>query len=378
MPDQNEQQALSAARDEIHVREERLSAILNTAVDAIITIDRHGLITGVNPATERMFGFTQEEMVGSNVTMLMPAPYRDEHDAYIKRYLETREPKIIGIGREVSAMRKDGTTFPVHLAVSEIDHLQMFTGIVRDLTDLKAAEEKLVQSERLAAIGQMMTGLAHESRNALQRTRACLDMLELELGDQPENVDLIHRGQTALDELHRLYEEVRGYAAPIQLDGRECDLSSIRRTVWENLSEQRAGRSIEFAEVDASVETACRLDPHRISQVMRIVFENAIAAVPDPGLIQVECADADIDGRAAVRIVIRDNGPGFPPDLIDRVFEPFFTTKTKGTGLGMAIAKRIVEAHGGLINVSNAPDGGARVGLTLPRSVPVERHGPNH
>ena len=612
----NDHTESAAALDELHEREARLSAVLNTAVDAIITIDRHGIITGVNPATERMFGFTQEEMVGSNVAMLMPPPYSDEHDGYIERYLETREPRIIGVGREVTALRKDGTTFPVHLAVSEIDQMQMFTGIVRDITELTQAEEhatrlgrildeshneiylfdveslrfefanrgarenlgysmkelreltpidlkpeftresfeslieplrdgdvdrltfetthrrkdastypvdvdlqcagdgvsrvfvaiildtterrraaetirhlativessddaiigisldgtiqswnrgakrtygyssaemigesisvlgtaeqtqevlkaldelkrgghvapfeatrttkdgrqifvslkispveddsgqvvaaakisrditdlilsrqRLLQSERLAAIGQMMTGLAHESRNALQRTRACLDMLELELGGEAENVDLIHRGQTALDELHRLYEEVRGYAAPIQLDLRECDLSEIWRTVWQNLEVQRSESAVDLDEDTETVDLRCRLDPHRIGQVIRIVLENAMAAVGKRGVIRIECADTDIEGRAGVRILFRDNGPGFPADRIDRIFEPFFTTKSKGTGLGMAIAKRIVEAHGGLIDVANLESGGAQVELTLPRSAQVD------
>ena len=363
---------LTASREELHVREERLSSILNAAVDAIITIDRQGVITGVNPAAVRMFGFAQAEMVGSNVAMLMPAPYADEHDGYIKRYLESREPHIIGIGREVTAIRKDGTIFPAHLAVSEIDHLEMFTGIVRDLSELKSAQEKLVQSERLAAIGQMMTGLAHESRNALQRTRACLDMLELELSDEPDNIDLIHRGQTALDELHRLYEEVRGYAAPIRLAVRECDLSQLWRTAWQNLVFPERESSIELQQDVGSADLHCRLDPYRVGQVIRIILENAIAAVPEPGVIRIECADTDIEGRAGVRILFRDNGPGFPADRIDRIFEPFFTTKSKGTGLGMAIAKRIVEAHGGLIDVANLESGGAQVELTLPRSAQVD------
>lgn len=353
--------------DEFHEREARLSAILNAAVDAIITIDTHGTITGVNPATERMFGFPQDELIDRNVSILMPEPYCDEHDSYIARYLETRDPKIIGIGREVTARRKDGTIFPVHLAVSEIDHLQMFTGIVRDLSDLKTAQEKLIQSERLAAIGQMMTGLAHESRNALQRTRACLDMLELDLDGQPDLVDLVRRSQTALDELHRLYEEVRNYAAPTNLELANCDLSHLWETAWAHLARQQTDRQIQFLAKSNDVNLSCRIDPHRIGQVLRNILENAIVAVPDPGEITLECADADIDGRAAVRIAICDNGPGFAPEHSNKVFEPFFTTRTKGTGLGMAIAKRIVEAHGGRIDVGSALSGGAVVAITLPR-----------
>lgn len=350
-------------------REQRLLAILSAAVDAIITIDRKGIITGLNPATVRMFGYTESELLGRNVSILMPSPYREEHDGYISRYLDTYEPRIIGVGREVTARKKDGTTFPVLLAVSEIDHLQMFTGIVRDLSDLKIAQEKLIQSERLAAIGQMMTGLAHESRNALQRTRACLDMLELDLEGQPEVINLIHRGQAALDELHRLYEEVRGYAAPMQLETKRCDLSEVWETAWANLSQQRRDRDIRFQAESPCSNLTCRLDPHRVGQIFRNVFENSIAAVPEPGEVTVRCADTDMAGRAAVRVSIRDNGPGFRVDRPESVFEPFFTTKTKGTGLGMAIAKRIVDAHGGTISVGNHPDTGAEVVIVLPRDI---------
>lgn len=357
----------SVRPDVAHERGSRLSSILDTAIDAIVTIDRHGTILHVNPATATMFGYCENEMIGRNVSILMPAPYCDEHDAYVTRYLETREPKIIGIGREAVARRKDGATFPVHLAISEVDHLQLFTGIIRDLTELKRAQTQLVQSERLAAIGQMMTGLAHESRNALQRTRACLDMLELDLEDRPEAIDLVQRGQKALDELHRLYEEVRGYAAPVKLEVSECDLSHVWETAWANLTAHRRDRNIQFLVQPTCVSLSCRLDAHRVEQVLRNLLENAIAAVSEPGKISLECADADIEGRAAVRIVLRDNGPGFDTDTLDSVFEPFFTTKTKGTGLGMAIAKRIVEAHGGTIALRNADGGGAEVTLVLPR-----------
>ena len=355
-------------RADIHERELRLSAILETAVDAIVTINREGVILDANPATAKMFGYSQEEIIGNNVNMFMPAPYHDEHGSYIQRYLETREPRIIGLGREVTARRKDGSTFPAHLAVSEEDHLQVFTGIVRDLTELKVAQEKLVQSERLAVIGEMMAALAHESRNALQRTRACLEMLELDLDGQPESIDLVRRGQTALDELNRLYEEVRSYAAPVKLSPVECDLSHIWETAWTNLGELRRNRQVRFDARPEGVALTCWLDHHRVGQVVRNLLENAISAVPDPGEIALECADADIDGRAAVRMVIRDNGPGFDDEQRRRAFEPFFTTKTKGTGLGMAIAKRIVEAHGGTIEVGNAIGGGAEVVATLPRT----------
>jgi PAS domain S-box-containing protein len=150
-------------------------AVLETAVDAIVSITSTGTIHRVNPATLKMFGYSRDELIGRNVSMLMPQPHRSEHDGHLRRYLETGIAGIIGIGRRVTACRSDGSEFPVHLAVSEfsLNGKRMFNGIVRDLTELEQVHQQLLQSERLVAIGEMMTGLAHESRNALQRAQAC-------------------------------------------------------------------------------------------------------------------------------------------------------------------------------------------------------------
>jgi two-component system sensor kinase FixL len=197
------------------VYQEQLEAILANAVDAIITIDESGTILTVNPGTEGMFGFSAPELIGGKINQLMPSPYRSEHDNYLTRYFETGDRKIIGSGREVTGRRKDGSIFPIHLAVTEI-HVgdkRLFNGIVRDISDLKAVEKKLVQNERLAAIGQMMAGLAHESRNVFQRCHACLTNLAYDVREMPESVELIDKVQNALDHLNGLLDEVRDYSA---------------------------------------------------------------------------------------------------------------------------------------------------------------------
>ena len=160
--------------DDRALDEFQLKTILETAVDGIITIDFHGIIHSVNPAAERMFGHPPGELVGQNVSVLMPAPDSQQHDGYIAQYLKTGQPRIIGIGREVTGRRSDGSEFPVDLAVSEVGTgtPRLFTGIIRDISDWKIAQHQLVEAERLAAIGEAMAGLAHESRNALQRASA--------------------------------------------------------------------------------------------------------------------------------------------------------------------------------------------------------------
>jgi signal transduction histidine kinase len=205
-------------------------------------------------------------------------------------------------------------------------------------------------------------------------------MLAWEVEDRPEALRLIERIQKAQDHLAQLYQEVRGYAAPLKLERDVWDPAAVWRQAWENLALLRQGRDAALSEERDGVDSRCNLDPFRLEQVFRNVFENALAACADPVRVVVRCQAAELDGRPAVRVAVRDNGPGLGPEQRQRIFDPFFTTKTKGTGLGMAIAKRIIEAHGGRIAVGPDPDsrpppedrhaaesGGAEIVITLPR-----------
>ena len=342
--------------------------MLATAVDSIITIDSRGIISSVNPATVRMFGYEQEQLLGHNVSVLMPQPFRDEHDGYLNRYLQTGQASVIGVGRRVTGRRKGGDEFPVHLAVSEFreNGQRFFTGIVRDLTELEQVLRQLLQAERLAAIGQMVTGLAHESRNALQRAQACLDMLSLDVKDNPDQLSLANRAMAALRDLHRLYEEVRSYAAPIHLEYRDCDLSAVWRKEWENLATARVDKSLRLTETVSVQSARCEADVHRMEQVFRNILENAIHASPVGGKVMIECRSATLNGASAVQISVRDKGPGLTPQTAQQIFEPFFTTRQKGTGLGMAIVQRIITAHQGTVSAMTSPTGGAEILINLP------------
>jgi signal transduction histidine kinase len=236
--------------------------------------------------------------------------------------------------------------------------------------ELKQAQEQALQSERLAAIGQMMTGLAHESGNALARSKACLEMLAWEVEDKPEALELIGRIQKAQNHLKQLYEEVRAYAAPIKLDRDVWDLSSIWRQAWENLAVSRQGRDASLHEQTGGLDLHCITDQFRLEQVFRNILENSLAACADPVRILVQCSATSIDREPAVRLAFRDNGPGLNAEQRQRIFEPFFTTKTKGTGLGMAIAKRIIEAHGGRIVAGPGTGVGTEILVMLPRGRP--------
>jgi signal transduction histidine kinase len=236
-----------------------------------------------------------------------------------------------------------------------------------DITTVKQAQEQVLQSERLAAIGQMMTGLAHESRNALQRSQACLEMLAMEVQDRPAALDLVSRIQRAQDHLHLLYEEVRDYAAPIRLRCDECDLQGILDETWDHLATQRAGRDAALDYPTGNGRLLCRVDRFALEQVFRNVLENSLSACADPVRIRARFRTIGLGDRPAVEVSLLDNGPGLTAESRARIFEPFFTTKTRGTGLGMAISRRIVEAHGGRIAVGQDHGPGAEILITLPR-----------
>lgn len=238
--------------------------------------------------------------------------------------------------------------------------------LVHDVTDAESRRQQALQAERLAVIGQMITGLAHEARNALQRMRASTETLELDLEDRPDVLPVLERLGAAQDDLKTLFDEVRNYAAPIVLAREAVDLRRLVETAWDSLFELHRRRRA-LLQVDISDELAMGdLDPFRIEQVLRNLFENSLAACPDPVEVGVAGSSAMLDGQPAVELIVSDNGPGLPEAVRRRVFEPFFTTKAKGTGLGMAIAERILLAHGGRIEIG-APAHGAEFRILLPR-----------
>jgi len=234
--------------------------------------------------------------------------------------------------------------------------------------ELKQAQDRLLQSERLAAIGQMMAGLAHESRNALQRSQACLEMLALEVQDRPGALDFVARIQNAQDHLHQLYEEVRDYAAPIRLKYQAHDLQMVLEETWEHLTVLRDGRDTRLDFCDAAERFTCAVDRFAIEQVFRNILENSLGACCDPVRITARFQQCRLSEKPAIQVSLSDNGPGLTAEARHKIFEPFFTTRTKGTGLGMAISRRIVEAHGGRIAVGNSDRPGAEIVLILPRN----------
>jgi PAS domain S-box-containing protein len=346
--------------------EESFRNLVEEAGCVIVILRPDSTVAYVNPFAEELTGYAADEVVGRDFFMLL-LPASQRHSV-----LEGFEQALNGNrvrNRQNILLKKDGSEAVLLWNARRLDDFQGSPAVLavgNDLTAVKEAQSRALQSERLAAIGQMVAGLAHESRNALQRCQACLEMLELEIGDNAAAQDLIQRIQRAQDQLHRLFEEVRSYAGPIKLELSSCPLPEVWREAWESLSAQRTGRTASLRESLTGKNLQCRIDRFRMVQVFRNLLENSLAACKDPVEIEVACSSAQRGDDSAVQIAFRDNGPGLTAEQRRRIFEPFFTTKTQGTGLGMAIALRIVDAHGGRMVVGSDRWPGAEILLTIP------------
>lgn len=267
----------------------------------------------------------------------------------------------------ISALRRGAVDYilkPINPEVLRAS-LRHVADLRRVTEERNHAEKRARQAERLAAVGQAMAGVVHESRNALQRAKACLEMLALEVEDRPEALDLIAGVQRAQADLQRLHAEVGDYAAPMQLEFARSNLATLWRQTWSQLTPLWKDRSIVLRET-IDCDPTGEVDAFRLNQVFRNIFENAIQASLAQGAILVRCESDVLDGRAALRCSVRDKGPGMNQQQRAQIFEPFFTTKVKGTGLGMAIAQRIVDSHGGTIEVADHDGPGAEIIITLP------------
>ena len=357
--------------DELRRQRDFAESLIETAQSIVLVLDANAKIVRFNSFMAELCGYSLDDVQGADwFETFVPAPFHSATAAIFLRAVQGER-----IHEHVNPIRtRDGEERQVSWWATAIrDENGHITGVLsvgHDVTALRKAEERIVQSERLAAIGQMVTGLAHESRNAFQRSQACLDMLALEVGDRPEAGALVEKIQKALDHLHHLYEEVRDYAAPIQLSRHETDLGDLWRETWAHLELVRHGKDVRLYERNVGIDLVCAVDRHAFEQVFRNVLENAIAACLEPGEITITCNATRLDGRPAVELQVSDNGPGIKLGMRDQIFDPFFTTKTKGTGLGLAIVKRLIVAHGGTIEVDDSPSGGALMVIRVPRKAP--------
>jgi two-component system sensor kinase FixL len=343
--------------------EARWQAIVTSAVDGIVVIDARGRIETFNPAAERLFGYAEQEVVGQNVSMLMPSPYREAHDGYLANYLATGEKKIIGVGREVQGQRRDGSVFPVHLSVGELtaNGERRFAGIIHDLTARTRMERQLAEQTALARLGEMAAVVAHEVKNPLAGIRGAIqvigDRLPADNRDRPMIAAIVAR----IDALSEMMRDLLLFARPPKPDLQPVDVRSIVASTADLLAQDPA-----LAAVDVPIDGAApplRADPRLLQAVFLNLMVNAAQAMEGRGTLRVSIAAED----GVCRLVFADQGPGIPPGVREQIFTPFFTTKARGSGLGLPTSRRLVEAHGGTIDVECPPEGGTRVIVSLPR-----------
>jgi PAS domain S-box-containing protein len=370
------------------VQAAKLQGILESAVTAIITIDDRGLIESVNPATERLFGYDAQELIGHNVKILMPEPYRAEHDGYIANYTESGVKKIIGIGREVSGRCKDGTTFPLHLSVSEFeaDGRRYFTGIIHDISDrkhvedaLRESERRLAQSQKMEAVGQLTGGIAHDFNNLLLVISGNLELLEPHRTREDSRV-LLKEAQDAAGLGSKLTDQLLTFARRRHMDAQIIQLNELVVSITD-LLRRSLGEHITLSTSLGREVWATRADPGQFQSAIVNMAVNARDAMSQGGRLVVETRNMLLDASHAdfpselkpgdyVQLSISDTGTGMEPAVRDRVFEPFFTTKEKGrgTGLGLAMVYGFVKQSGGHVTIYSEVGHGTTINLYFPRA----------
>lgn len=359
---------LSLQADELLEMQALHRAVVETIVDGVIVIDHRGRIEWTNAAALTMFGYDERDLLGENVRILMGAHDAEHHDGYLARYLHTGERKVIGIGREVRGQRRDGSQFPLYLAVGEthVDGERKFTGIVRDLTETKRLELLLQERQTLARIGELASVVAHEVRNPLAAIRGVVEVIQTRFpADSPDRKilgDLLVR----VDSLDQLVSDLLVYARPAPPVFRRASMLALARDTVALVANDRGTGSVRF---DVSGDDAeLWIDPAQMGRALLNLMTNAAQAMRDTGVVRITGARAG----DRFRLTVADEGPGMPADVVARCLEPFFTTKTRGTGLGLPIAKRVVDEHGGTFTVTSEAGAGTQVSIELPLDdVPV-------
>ena len=357
-----------------------LRSILETVPDAMVVIDHLGIVQSFSATAERLFGYTTAEICGQNVKMLMPSPYREQHDGYLKRYQAPGDRRIIGIGRVVVGLRKDGSTFPMELSVGEVkqDGRQLFTGFVRDLTErqqtdrrLQELQDGLLHVSRLRSMGQMAAALAHELNQPLTATanyvRAALRLL-----DQPDpNLPRVRQAmEMAVQQTLRSGEIIRRLRAFVARGEVNRRPESVAKLIEEASALALVGAK------EHGIKVMIRSNPDlpnvvvdrvQIQQVLLNLIRNAMEAMEGCDARELSVGTVMDDG--SVLISVADTGSGILPEIEARLFQPFVTTKSEGMGIGLSVCRAIVEAHGGRLWVEPNDRGGSVFRFTLPAQV---------
>jgi two-component system sensor kinase FixL len=327
---------------------------------------------------ERLFDYSTDEAVGQNVSMLMPSPYREQHDAYLARYFATNEKKVIGRGRVVVGQRKDGSTFPMELAVGEMTFggNRSFTGFVRDLTERQATQQRLhdmqaelIHMSRFTAMGEMASTLAHELNQPLTAVASYLNGCRrlLDGSESPHNLMLRDAIDRAADQALRAGQIIRRLRQFVARDESERRVESLPRLIEEASALALVGVKHEGVRVKFDFRPGVELvlaDKIQVQQVILNLMRNAIEAMHEATRRELTISTAQLQNDT-VAVSVSDTGPGIAPEIAAQLFHPFVTTKPQGMGVGLSISRTIVESHGGKLWAEPNPGGGTIFRLTL-------------
>jgi two-component system sensor kinase FixL len=340
------------------------SGILDSATDAIVTINEDHVIIGYNRGAEKIFGYSREEALGQDLKIIIPTPYKEQHRNFVRRFIATRSPHVIGKHVQLTAQRRDGSEFPMSISFSmaEIRGDLYFTGIVRDITEYKRMEDRLVQAERLAAVGNTVSHIAHEIKNPLAiiggfarqlQKNSCLD-------DKSQ-----HKLGIIMEEVSRLEDmiaQMRDFVKHPSLNKEPGNMEVLLDEVVEIFEDACQAQEVTLKREKASESPTLSFDRQRIRQVLINLFKNALEVMPHGG----ELAVATRVREPFLEVSISDTGLGMTPEVKANIFQPYFTTKEKGTGLGLAISQNILEEHGGGITVDSDPGAGSTFTVKIP------------
>ncbi|MFO0937381.1 MAG: PAS domain S-box protein [Gemmataceae bacterium] len=357
-----------------------LRSVLGSVDDAIITIDLQGTIRSINPSTERLFGYPASELVGGNVRMLMPEPHRGNHDQYLNNYSRTGDAKIVGKRRELTGIRKDGTSFPIEITVTEFqfDGEQRFTGVLRDLTARRLLEAQFQQAQKMEAIGRLAGGVAHDFNNLLTIINGYSELTLNTMPAEDSHREYITSIRDAGERAARLTQQLLAFSRKAIIEPMILDLNDL---VAESakLLRRLIGEDIVLSVIPDANLGRILADPGQVEQVIMNLVVNARDAMPAGGKLIIETHDVTIGPDDSVslndlkpgrysRLSVSDNGQGMTEEVKGKIFEPFFTTKGvgKGTGLGLAVVHGVIKQCGGHISVNSKVGMGTTVNLLFP------------
>ena len=379
--DITERKAIEAALVE---REAHYHGVVDNVADGVVAIDEQGTIESFNRAAELMFGYPAERICGQNVSVLMPEPYRGEHDGYIGNYRRTGIGKILGADpREVMGVHKDGSTFPIELAIGKMDtgDKRIFIGIVRDISQRKESERQLQQAQKMEAVGHLTGGIAHDFNNLLTAILGNLELLQDHIELDPNAQRFLDTAFKAADRGAELTQRLLAFSRKQTLSPEAADCNKLVLGMTE-LMRRTLGEDIEIETVQAGGLWPAMVDPGQLENALLNLAINARDAMPEGGKLTIETANSHLDQAYAdtheevspgqyVRVAVTDTGTGMPPEVVARAFEPFFTTKEvgRGSGLGLSMVYGFVKQSAGHVNIYSEVGHGTTVKLYLPKAV---------